>query len=73
MDKPSIDLRALRKNKGWTQAQTAKKLGFCRTYISDVETGRQSISKAMMHAVIKVFGVKYEDFYNNENNQPGSG
>ena len=63
MDKPHIDLKVLRKNKGWTQAQAAKRLGFCRTYISDVENGRQSVSKAMMHAIIQVFEVKYEDFY----------
>ena len=66
MDKPQIDLRALRKQKGWTQVKTAKKLGFCRTYITDVENGRQGISKTMMRAIIQVFGVNYEDFYRND-------
>jgi len=63
MDKPQIDLKALRKIKGWSQLETAEKLGFCRTYYTDVENKRQGISTAMMRAIIKVFNVKYEDFY----------
>ena len=63
MDKPQIDLKALRIKKGWSHMETAKKLGFCRTYYTDVENKRQGISKAMMRAIIQVFNVKYEDFY----------
>jgi len=63
MDKPQIDLKALRNKKGWSQLETAEQLGFCRTYYTDVENKRQGISKAMMRAVIRVFKVKYEDFY----------
>jgi len=66
MEKPQIDMKALRKRKGWSQAETAEKLGFCRTYITDVERGRQGISTAMMRAIIQVFGVKYEDFYSDD-------
>ena len=63
MDKPYINLKAMRKAKDWSQLETAERLGFCRTYYTDVENGRQGISKAMMRAIINVFNVKYEDFY----------
>ena len=61
--KPHIDLKKLRQRNGWTQWQTADKLGFCRSYISAVENGKHGISIDMMNAIIRVFGVKYEDFY----------
>jgi len=66
MDKPTINLKALRKAKGWSQLETAERLGFCRTYYTDVENKRQGISKAMMRAIIQVFGVKYDDFYTDD-------
>ena len=62
--KPKIDLKQLRSRRGWTQEQAAEKLGFCRSYISIVETGKQGVSIDMMNAIIRVFKVKYEDFYN---------
>jgi len=64
--KPQIDLKELRKNRGWTQWQAAAELGFCRSYISSVENGKQGISVEMMNAIIRVFGVKYEDFYSRQ-------
>ena len=61
---PWIDLRALRKEKDWTQDEAGKKLGFTRCYISAVELGKRNISLKMMHQIINVFDIKYEDFYN---------
>jgi len=61
--KPSIDLKALRKKRGWTQKEAATELKFCRSYIAAVENKRQGISIGMMNAIIRVFGIKYEDFY----------
>ena len=58
-----MDLRVLREKRGWTKIRTAAELGFSRTYYSDVENGKHGISLKMMHAIIKVFNVKYEDFY----------
>jgi len=63
MDKPYIDLKALRKAKGWSQLETSERLGFCRSYYTDVENERQGISKTMMRAIIQVFQVAYDDFY----------
>jgi len=61
--KPHIDLLAMRNERNWTQEDTAKHLGFSRSYYSEVEIGKQSISTRMMYAIIKVFGVQYEDFF----------
>ena len=61
--KPCIDLKKLREDREWTQLQTAKALGFCRSYISAVENSKQGISIDMLNAIIRVFGVTYEDFY----------
>jgi putative transcriptional regulator len=58
-----IDLRKLRKERGWVQADTAEKLGVTREHLSAVENNRRGISMKMMASIIRVFGVKYEDFY----------
>lgn len=58
-----IDLKELRMNNGWRQWETAERLGVTRAYISALETGRRSVSLRLMAAIIKTFGVKYEDFY----------
>lgn len=65
MGKPEIDLKSLRERRGWTKTEAAKKLGFCRSYVTEVENGTQGISVKMIRAIIKVFDVKYEDFYQN--------
>ena len=63
---PWIDLKKLRREKDWTQEDAGAKLGFTRCYVSAVETGKRNISLKMMQKIIKVFNVKYEDFYNSE-------
>ena len=67
--KPRINLRKLRQDRDWTQLQAAQHLGFCRSYISAVEHGKQGLSVEMMNAIIRVFEVKYEDFYNSKINE----
>jgi transcriptional regulator with XRE-family HTH domain len=58
-----MDLRKLRKEHGLTQSKAAEKLGVSREHLSALENGRRGISMQMMAAIIHVFGVKYEDFY----------
>ena len=65
MQKPWIDLKALRESRGWEQKQAANALGFDRSYIACLEIGRNGFSVNMINAIIRVFGVKYEDFYAN--------
>jgi transcriptional regulator with XRE-family HTH domain len=57
-----IDVRALRKEHGWLQRQAAEELGISRSYLSAVENCKRGISLPLMEAVIRTFGVKYEDF-----------
>jgi DNA-binding XRE family transcriptional regulator len=58
-----IDVRSLRLRYGWLQSQTADKLGISREYLSAIENGKRGISLHMMEAIMRVFDVKYEDFY----------
>ena len=67
--KPWIDLKKLRKERGWTQLQTANALGFCRSYISAVERGRQGFSIEMVNVIMGVFDIRYEEFYNSRFNK----
>ena len=71
MQKPKIDLKTLRERRGWLQGKAADELGFSRSYLGMVESGRQGISVKMMHAIIRVFGVEYEDFYKEDKTSNG--
>lgn len=54
-------LRFLRKSKNMTQLQMAIYLGIDRSYISDLERGRKSISLPMMEVVALGFGLTLSD------------
>ncbi len=58
-----IDVKALRKSQGWLQREAAEKLGIARAHLSVIENNKCGLSVEMMDAIIRVFGVKYEDFY----------
>ena len=62
-EKAKINLKVLREKRGWTKTRAAAELGFSIAYYSGVERGQRAISIKMMHAIIKVFNVEYEDFY----------
>ena len=57
-----IDVKKLRTERGWLQREAADRLGVTRGYLSAVENGKRSVSKKMITAIIRVFGVKLEDF-----------
>ncbi len=59
-----IDIKKLRKRRGWLQSEAAERLGISRAHLSSLENGRRGLSVQMMDAIIRNFGVKYEDFYN---------
>ncbi|MDR2892016.1 MAG: helix-turn-helix transcriptional regulator [Deltaproteobacteria bacterium] len=61
--RPWIDLRKLRKERGWTQAVAANQLGVTREHVSAIENGKRGISMKMMSAIIQVFGMAYKDFF----------
>ncbi|MBX7173958.1 MAG: helix-turn-helix transcriptional regulator [Pyrinomonadaceae bacterium] len=49
-----------RKERGWEQIETAKKLGISQTYLSLLETGKRPISKQIARKAIKVLGLSAE-------------
>ena len=63
MAQPKFDLKAFRQGKGMTQSEFADEIGFSRSYIATVESGKQSISLNLMHVIIRKYGVKYDSFY----------
>jgi transcriptional regulator with XRE-family HTH domain len=50
----------LRKQRGWEQLKTAKKLGVSQTYLSLLETGKRPITQRLARRVIKVFDLSEE-------------
>jgi transcriptional regulator with XRE-family HTH domain len=51
------DLRNARKTKGWTQAQTARKLGMTQAYLSMLENGRRALSGSATSRVLRKLDV----------------
>ena len=66
MGKPKIDIKRLRYRMGWSQTRTAQELGFSRKHINALENGKTNISIKMMYAIMRVFNVEFEDFYEYE-------
>jgi transcriptional regulator with XRE-family HTH domain len=50
-------LRDQRRRKGWTQAQTATRLGVSQTYLSLLENGRRPVSKRLARRLERKFAV----------------
>lgn len=50
-------LRERRREKGWTQAQAARRLGVSQTYLSLLETGRRPLSRPLTKKAQRVFDV----------------
>jgi transcriptional regulator with XRE-family HTH domain len=61
--KARIDIRSLRTSRGLLQREAAEMLGISRAHLASVESGRRGLSLGMMDAIIREFGVKYEDFF----------
>ncbi len=54
-------LRDLRRQRGWTQLRLANQFGIDRTYISDVERGRKSISLPLLEVIAIGFDLSLSD------------
>jgi len=59
---PAMVLRGFRGKNEWTQQELAEKLGTTQNCISEMESGKRSISKAMSERLGKVFSVSYKLF-----------
>ena len=66
LGKTTINLRALRESRGWTQERAAEEMGITRVHLADLETGRRRISLEMAQVLIRVFHLKFEDFFDGE-------
>ncbi|MBU3934235.1 MAG: helix-turn-helix domain-containing protein [Candidatus Omnitrophica bacterium] len=54
-------VKKLRKDKGWSQEELAKKAGLHRTYIGSIERSERNISLINIGRVAKALGVKLEN------------
>lgn len=59
---PAMVLRGFRGKMEWTQQELADKLGTTQNCISDMESGKRSISKAMAVRLGKIFNIAYKVF-----------
>jgi DNA-binding XRE family transcriptional regulator len=60
---PAENMRAFREKFGWTQSELGLKLGNkTRHYVSAMESGKRSISKATALCLAELFGVSVEKF-----------
>ena len=59
---PSLALRGFRGKMEWTQQELAEKLGTTQNCISDMESGKRNISKAMAHRLSAIFDISYKVF-----------
>lgn len=55
-------LCGFRKREGWTQKELAERLGIKQQHISEMESGKRSISVKMAKALATVFGTGYKVF-----------
>lgn len=51
------DLRDARRRRGWTQEQTARKLGMTQAYVSMLERGRRVVSRSAVRRVLQKLDV----------------
>lgn len=59
---PAMALRGFRGKMEWTQQELAKKLGTTQNCVSDMESGKRPISKAMAIRLGKIFDISYKAF-----------
>jgi DNA-binding XRE family transcriptional regulator len=59
---PGMLIRGLRGKEEMTQEELADKLGIAQTRVSELESGKRSISRAMAKRLASVFNVTYKMF-----------
>jgi putative transcriptional regulator len=60
------NVRGLRAQMGWSQAELAARLDVSRQTINAIETGRYDPSLPLAFAMAKVFGLKIEEIFRPE-------
>ena len=59
-------LKALRADRGWTQAQLAAQLEVSRQTINALETGKYDPSLPLAFKAARIFGLRIEDIFEDE-------
>ena len=59
---PAMALRGLRGKEGITQEELAQKLGIRQNMVSDMESGKRSISVKMAKRIAETFNISYKLF-----------
>jgi len=61
-----MDLRILRKAKGWSQQQVADRAGISRSYIGMMETCGRAPSVTVAHKLAHIYGIKWYMLFDKE-------
>ncbi len=56
-------LKALREKRGLTQRKLAHDLGISQNYIPAIEAGARKAGPKLQQAMVKYFGVRFEDLF----------
>ncbi|WP_163513656.1 helix-turn-helix transcriptional regulator [Fodinicola acaciae] len=56
-------LRVLRAERGWSQAELAKRIEVSRQTVNTIENGRYDPSLPLAFTIAKVFGLTIEDIF----------
>ena len=63
-------LRALRAERGWSQAELAERLDVARQSVNAIETGKYDPSLPLAFKIARLFGKSIEAIF--EDNEPGN-
>jgi putative transcriptional regulator len=66
-------LRVLRAERGWSQAELGGRLGVSRQAVNAIETGKHDPSLPLAFKLARLFELKIEDIFNDEDVAGGSG
>ena len=59
-------IRALRTERGWSQASLADELGVSRQSVNAIETGKYDPSLPLAFAIARLFGKSIEEIFDDE-------
>lgn len=60
------ELRMLRAQRQWTQAQLGERLGVSRQTVNAIETGRYDPSLPLAFQIARLFGMSIEEVFDHE-------
>lgn len=64
-----FQLRLIRRTKGYSQSELAKKTGLSRSYIGMIERGEKNISLLNIYKIAKALNINVIDLFNENKNK----